>query len=307
MTFLAVLLALCTACLPNSDVSEPPGFVKIEAETYTRALGDSKLSLGNVNGDGDEYGDQVEEWVAAHEATVTVPYDFYMSRRHVTNAQFARFVEETGYVTTVERDESGYMVNPEGVWTQGQTNDWRDQPWEYAPNKPVVQISWFDAMAYAGWKSEQVGMEVRLPTLEEWELAARDDLGPGAWPWGDDFEERANCADRRFRPYVWRHGEIADGRRYVNIAREYPATDRGLRDAVGNVWSWVYTTAADREASSGTYSAQVEYPDPQPETEMAMVGGAFASRVAHCNLLAPMTHPARDGSFDVGFRLVALP
>lgn len=298
LALVGVLLASCGT--PAQVGAQPDGFVWIAPGTYERSL-DADLSASNVNDDGPGYGDEVEAWARDHEAAVTVPYGFYMSTTHVTVGQFRRFVRDTGYVTTVLRDRTGYIVDGEGNWTQGAVNDWRQTFWDLERDQPVVQVSWFDAMAYADWLSARIGMEVRLPTLEEWELA----VGGRAWPWGDFDPERANCADRSFVPFEWRH-RFSDGYRYVNGVHDLPPTD-GLYDVIGNVWSWVHTPAVEREASRGSYQASPPDSVPDPETEMAMVGGAFASRVAHCNALAPMTHPARDGSFDVGFRLVAVP
>ena len=283
--------------------------MRIEGATYTRALGDSELYAPNLNGDADEEADSVREWAESHEATITVPYDFHMSRHHVTVGEFMEFVRDTGYVTTVIRDRMGYIVSHDAVWTQGAINDWRQTFWRLRPDIPVTQVSWYDAMAYARWKSEEIGREVRLPTLEEWELAARDPqrLGAGAWPWGEDFDpKRANCADSRFSPYEWRH-RFTDGFRYVNPVDAFPPNARGIRDAVGNVWSWVYTTEAARDASTGTYEAtRPAFEEPAPTQRVAVVGGGFPSRVSHCHLMAPIAHPAHDGAMDIGFRLVTL-
>ncbi len=57
----------------------------------------------------------------------------------------------------------------------------------YHPRWPVFGISWHDAVAYCRWRSEVEGCEVRLPTEDEWEKAARGVDGR-LFPWGDEFD-----------------------------------------------------------------------------------------------------------------------
>jgi formylglycine-generating enzyme required for sulfatase activity len=71
-----------------------------------------------------------------------------------------------------------------------------DQGWGRR-RRPVINVSWKDAVAYAQWLSEQTGKRYRLPTEAEWEYAARAGTETAYW-WGDEMEEnRANCA-RKF-------------------------------------------------------------------------------------------------------------
>ena len=121
-----------------------------------------------------------------------------MSATAITNATFARFVKETGYVTEAERfgwsfvffsDVSDAIQETEGVvgtewWRRVYGAIWRDV-WgpgakdEPQPDHPVVHVSWNDANAFARWCGG------RLPTEAEWEHAARGGLGDVRFPWGD--------------------------------------------------------------------------------------------------------------------------
>ncbi len=89
---------------------------------------------------------------------------FMLGKFPVTNRQYGIFVGETGA--------------PEPpLW---------HQPMFSHPDKPVVGISWYDAVSYCQWLSECTGQEFRLPSEAEWERAARGGLERKRYPWGDE-------------------------------------------------------------------------------------------------------------------------
>ena len=53
------------------------------------------------------------------------------------------------------------------------------------PQHPVVEVSWYDAIAYCEWRSKRDGRTYSLPTASEWEKAARGEEGQ-TYPWGED-------------------------------------------------------------------------------------------------------------------------
>jgi formylglycine-generating enzyme required for sulfatase activity len=195
---------------------------------------------------------------------------FWMDETDVTNAQFRRFVEETGYVTTAERppnvDEILAQLPP-GTPRPPKENlvpgslvftptkgavDLKDfsQWWKWTPganwrhpegpgsdlagrdDHPVVQVSWDDAVAYAKWVGK------RLPTEAEWEFAARGGLDNKPYVWGDDPP-----TDTSIRANIWQgdfpyKNTSLDGYVRTSPVRAFPANGYGLYDMSGNVWQW---------------------------------------------------------------------
>jgi formylglycine-generating enzyme required for sulfatase activity len=138
---------------------------------------------------------------------------FYMDRFPVTNAQFTRFVQATGYVTIAERlnAETGSADptwhNPRGLNSSSAN----------LSQHPVVQVYRADALAYAHWAGR------RLPTRWEWERAARG-VTSQAWPWGERWDE-------------WACNLNSAGTTAVN-AHPQGASLTGCWDMAGNVWEW---------------------------------------------------------------------
>ncbi len=154
-----------------------------------------------------------------------------------TNAQFAAFVKDTGYVTDAERRGFGKVFRegmPDWVWLDVEGAHWRQPRGPGGPKSadlpahPVTQISGADAEAYCRW------LGARLPTLDEWEAAAR----AGArtrWPWGGRFVPgRANI----WNGATHRAETKGDGFTYTAPVRSFPPNAWGLYDVIGNVFEY---------------------------------------------------------------------
>jgi sulfatase modifying factor 1 len=293
-------------------------FRRIDGGQYidgiTSELKDRILGVPNRSGD-------LRRWEAMFDTerrdTVSVGYIFFMSETIISNALFAAFVRETGYRTTVERYATGWIVDSQAQWMQGFANSWDLQVYPMSePDHPVVQVSWFDAMNFAAWLNEKTGVFFRLPTKEEWLLAARPESYSDRiclFPWGNQFDglgKRMNFGTADLQDYAWIHEQYRDGFARSSPVKAFPATDRGLHDMLGNVWVWNWTNNAQYESRSNGPRSASPLPLEQLGTEsnqaMTMTGGCYLARLSHANLLSRMSHPALDGAEDIGFRLVAV-
>lgn len=277
-------------------------------------LKDRLLDISNRNGD-------LRRWEAMFETerrdTVSLDYDFYMSDTIISNALFATFVRETGYRTTVERYATGWIVDSQAHWLQGFANSWDHQIYPMSkPDHPVVQVSWFDAMQFAAWLNEKAGVFFRIPTKEEWLLAARPENAVNRiclFPWGNAFDNlagRMNFGTAELTEYTWIHEQYQDGFARSSPVNAFPPNERDLHDMLGNVWVWNWTNNARyQNRPLGARTARPELLAAlgvEGNAPMTMTGGCYLARLSHANLHSRMSHPALDGAEDIGFRLVAV-
>jgi formylglycine-generating enzyme required for sulfatase activity len=264
-----------------------------------------------------------------HTATVGA---FAIERHPVTNAQFAAFVADTGYLTVAERplDPALYPgVAPEdllpgaliftGAPGPVDLNDWR-QWWDWAPganwrapfgigsdiagkdDHPVVQVAYPDAGAYAAWAGR------RLPTEAEYEYAS----GAGAttaYAWGDDprVDDRlmANTWQGRF-PY---RNEGALGWVGTSPVGAFPPNEFGLVDMIGNVWEWTTTKYSERghQPSAQTTTCCPTSAEPDPAVIQALKGGSHLCAPEYCHRFRPAARSPQSqdtSTTHIGFRCV---
>lgn len=123
---------------------------------------------------------------------------YYIDKYEVTNEQYKKFVDETGY-------------RMPRCWNDARFN---------RPNQPIVGISWEDAVAYATWVGK------RLPTEAEWEKAARG-ADRRLWPWGNKFDkDKCNVWESLLK-------ETTPVGKY-----EHGKSPYGCYDMAGNAWEW---------------------------------------------------------------------
>jgi len=203
--------------------------------------------------------DHYPEEAPAHRVRVD---PFWIDRYAVTNREFARFVEATGYVTLAERpanpaDYPGAkpeLLAPSSVmfrkakeridltdhynwWIYVAGADWRHPRGPGSTIKglwkhPVVHVAFEDAEAYAAWAGKA------LPTEAEWEFAARGGLEGAEFTWGDEFTPgNRHMANTWQGEFPWQN-LLQDGYEGTAPVGAFPPNGYGLYDMAGNVWEW---------------------------------------------------------------------
>ncbi len=168
--------------------------------------------------------------------------DYKIDVYPVTNKQYKKFVDETSHEIPYsdETDDKPYS------WNKNE----RTYP-EGMGDHPVVLVFHDDATSFCKWRSEKEGIEVRLPTEEEWEKAARGRDGR-EYPWGNEFDfNKLNCADYHVKKELKNYDEwskeflekfykknnmkvlTTEIGRFTDGASPF-----GCHDMAGNVWEW---------------------------------------------------------------------
>lgn len=261
---------------------------------------------------------------------------FWMDTTEVTNAEFARFIAATHYVTVAERKPRaedypgaapdmlvpGSVVFTETAGPVALDNAlawWRWVPganWRHPEGPastlngrgqhPVVHIAYEDAEAYARWAKR------RLPTEAEWEFAARGGRTGQRYSWGDELQVdgkwMANIYEGQF-PY---RNTSADGFDRTAPVGSFPANGYGLRDMAGNVWEWCsdwYRPDTYNQQLAAAKGALIRNPqgpaqkdsfDPQEPGQAKRVhrGGSFLCTDQYCTRY--MTGTRGKGAPDTG-------
>jgi len=192
---------------------------------------------------------------------------FNIARCAVTNAEYAEFVVDEGYLRREFWDPAGwswlqqigahaplYWRKQDGSWQQRRFDAWAPVPLR----EPVMHVNWHEAQAYCRYAGR------RLPSEAEWEIAAACAGTPAKrrYPWGDA------------PPNGWRANLEADAPLAVD-ALPAGANAHGCRQLIGNVWEWTDT-------DFGPYPGfepdpYKEYSQPWFGTHKVLRGGSFAT------------------------------
>jgi len=265
-------------------------------------------------------------------------HSFYMDEHEVTNAQFAAFVKETGYVTVAEREldpkdfpevdpkmlvaGSAVFSKPKELNSLNNYLMW----WEYVPganwqhpegpnssiknkmNHPVVQVAYEDAAAYAKWAGK------RLPTEAEWEYAARarNDANDDLYYWGKDLKPHGQWIANIYQGQFPIQDSKEDGFEGTAPVKSFQANALGLYDMEGNVWEWCadlyrpdyyqHSTIANPKGPQDSYDPQ----EPNLEKRVQR-GGSFLCNDQYCERYKAGSRgkgEVNSPTNNVGFRCV---
>ena len=295
----------------QAGIANHKGMAYIPAGTFM-------MGGDNIQAQADEY--------PKHKVTVS---GFWMDTAEVTNAQFARFVNATGYKTTAElkpdwnqlrkqlppgtpKPPDSVLVPASLVFVPSKTalplNDYT-QWWEWKTganwkhphgpgsningkdNYPVVHVSYYDAVAYCKWAGK------RLPTEAEWEWAARGGLSNKIYPWGNEpvnkGKPKANTWDGAF-PYK---NTKRDGFYYTAPVASFAPNGYKLYDMAGNVWEWCsdWYINYPRDRQSNPV-------DPVKGDAKILRGGSWGSDPWVVRVSYRFRVGLRDRDLDIGFR-----
>lgn len=238
----------------------------------------------------------------------------------VSNDDFARFVDATGYATEAETfgysavfylaltaPASDVLGEPRGTpwWLGVRGADWRHPGGAGSDlrdrgDHPVVHVSWNDAVAYCNWAGRV------LPTEAQWEAASRGGIDGERFPWGDHLTSGAGAHLMN----VWQGtfptvNTLDDGYLATAPVRSFKPNSYGLWQTTGNVWEW----CADWW-DPHYYSASPAHEPCGPATGDVRVlrGGSFLCHSSYCNRYrnaARSSNTPESSMSNTGFRTVA--
>jgi|SRR5687768_17588460 len=284
---LAALVILCS-CQQKERANDPeatsvpktriPGMVWINGGTFLMGTNEQ---------------DAYDHERPAHQVAVK---GYWMDETEVTNEQFQKFVEATGYVTVAERKPTweelskqsppGTPPPPDSLLVPGalvftppnqrvMLNDY-SQWWKWLPGAdwrhpegpgsnldgkmqhPVIHVAYQDAEAYCDWAGK------RLPTEAEWEFASRGGAQGQRYAWGNDIKHNGRFMANTFQGSFPNHNSSEDGFERLAPVKSFAANAYGLYDMIGNVWEWTsdwYHVDYFKQLARNSVSANPPGPD----------------------------------------------
>ncbi len=202
--------------------------------------------------------------------------NFVMSMYPVTNAQFDIFAKaEDGYKNARWWNYSEHAMRwfkqGKGIAESRFAGDQR----------PRENVNWYEARAFANWLGSLLKMRIALPSIAQWQRAAKGD-DDRYFPWGDDYDEE-HC------------NTLESGLKMTTPVNRYHkgVSPYGVYDMAGNLWEWTMNTAAATEDGR--------------DQRRAVAGGSFVSPCDRAQTSFRYYLEPRVRYSSIGIRLVGLP
>lgn len=229
---------------------------------------------------------------------------FYISKYQITVAQFARFVQETGYLTEAERG-SGNIRKQRfyGSWIERDGNDIIDPTinWRFdgfgklrdstSFNYPVLHVTWYDTDVFCMWLSKKEGKTYRLPTEAEWEYAARGGIkdSPTIYSGSNNLDEVG-----------WYISNSQGTPHEVGLKKP---NELGIYDMSGNIMEWCADWLSHYSPDTQT---NPQGPDMElsNESEKVVRGGSWARFESDCRVANRTGFSPLNRGGGLGFRVV---
>jgi len=198
-----IRVADTTTPKPLSETStRKESFLNLKDSSVLTLIEPEPFIMGSYPEELGAYGFEENPDVPTELIAHTVRLDpFWIGKFPITNAQYRKFIEETGYIEPERWDDPNFN----------------------GPKHPVIGVSWDDAIAYLEWAG------LRLPTEAEWEYVAYGcGRKPRLFPWGDSLP------DDNFMNF----GRFNRGTTPVSRYTRGTTPDNGIMDLAGNVLEW---------------------------------------------------------------------
>lgn len=243
---------------------------------------------------------------------------FRIAKHSVSNAQFAAFIDDTGYQTETQRYEWSFVYHlflPDNFpdtraveatpwWRQVYGADWAHPAGPQSnldglADHPVVHVTWTDAQAYCTWAG------VRLPTEAEWEMAARGGLVQQRFVWGDEFAPDGQTMCNIFEGSFPVENTAEDGYIGTSPVDAFPPNGFGLHDMAGNVWEWTNDWFHTEFHADGPRTNPQGPPSGQAK---AMRGGSYMCHDSYCHryrVSARSSNTPDSSAGNLGFRVAS--
>ncbi len=272
---------------------------------------------------------------------------FHMGKYEVTNQQYCDYlnsangqglitvtsgvVYKAGSGTNFPYCETSTLYEESQIAYDGSVFSVRIKGGRSMGNDPIVCVTWYGAVAYCNWRSQQLGRQLcydsetlepiyplrdgmRLPTEAEWEYAARGGLNGKRFPWGDTItQSQANYYSSwrdgypRYsydvNPIEGYHPTWNDGvYPYTSTVGSFAANGYGLHDMAANVWEWCNDWYSDSYYSSSPLSNPT---GPTSGTYRVLRGGTWSKPAYYCRVAYRHDgHGWSDSRSWIGFRVV---